>query len=272
MRLEELRHQWSSSAPPDDRCHTCEFYVGQAGSLRPVVNRPLRPTANPRKQPVAAPTVPARRTRQYHTATNRSPGAIRLSSPASLATTAWPPLCAQTTTWARAMSAVAVRANRRPAAVASGPSRAMTSVPTCRISRESRACLAGLRRACARAVAGIAIRAPRSAARARSASTRRWFRSSAISPPASKVMPFTPPSLFRNLFSASGRREARRPTRAPFSSADHPFAVAHLATSPSIRQRRKARLRRHAARRRKLSPPLRPRPARESLQADRSEA
>ncbi len=207
----------------------------------------------------------------YQTITSCSPGAILLRSPASLVTTACPALCAQTTTWARAMSAVAVRANKRPTAVASGPLRAITSVPACRISRERRACLAGLRRACARAVAGIVTRAPRSAARARSVSTRRSFRSSAISPPASKVMPFTPPSLFRNLSSAPGEREARRPTRAPFSSASHRFVVAHLATSPSIPPHRKGRLQRHASRRRKRSPPLRLRPAREFHRADRSE-
>lgn len=56
------------------------------------------------------------------------------------------------------MSAVAVRANNRPTAVASGPFRAIRSVPGCRMSCESRACLAGLRIACARAVAGIVIR------------------------------------------------------------------------------------------------------------------
>jgi len=208
----------------------------------------------------------------YQTATNRSPGAILLRSPASLVTTACPALCAQTTTWASAMSAVAVRANRRPTAVASGPLSETTSVPACRISRERRACLAGLRRACARAVAGIVIRPPRSAARARSTSTRRSFRSSAISPPASNVMPFTPPSLFGSPVSAPGERAARRPTRAPSLSASRPFVAAHLPTSPAIPKRRKARLQRHASRRLKRWLPLRPRPARELLQADRPQA
>jgi hypothetical protein len=54
------------------------------------------------------------------------------------------------------------------------------------MSRQRRACLAGFRMACASAVAGIVIRTPRSVARA----------TSAISPPASRVMPLTPPFLF----------------------------------------------------------------------------
>ena len=206
------------------------------------------------------------------TTTNCSSGAIRLRSSASLVTTACPALCAQMATWASTMSAVPVRANNRPTAVASGPSSGIRSVPACRISRERRACLAGFRMACASAVAGIVIRMPRSAARATSVSTRRSFRSRAISPPASKVMPFTPPSLFWKLSSVRGEREARRPTCAPFSLAGRRFAVAHLLASPSIQPHRREQLQPHASRRQKRSLPLRLRSVRESLQADCSQA
>ena len=99
------------------------------------------------------------------TATNRSPGAIRLKSPGSLVTIACPALWAQTATCASTMSAVAVLASSRPTAVAFGPSSAMRSVAACRMSRERRTCLEGLRIACASTVAGIVIRKPRSIAR-----------------------------------------------------------------------------------------------------------
>ena len=152
------------------------------------------------------------------TTTNCSSGAIPLRSLASLVTTACPALRAQMTTWASTMSAVAVRANNRPTAVASGPSSGIRSVLACRMSRERRACLAGFRMACANAVAGIVIRMPRSIARATSVSTRRSFRSRATSPPASKVMPFTPPSLFRQLSSVRGEvvGQAVPPARCSF--------------------------------------------------------
>ncbi len=100
-----------------------------------------------------------------------SPGEIRRRSAGSLVATACPALSAQTTTWASTISAVPVRARTMPTAVESGPSRATRSVPACRINRDRRACLAGLRMACASAVAGIVIRMPRSLACARMAST-----------------------------------------------------------------------------------------------------
>ena len=80
--------------------------------------------------------------RRRHTTTRGSSGAIRLRSSGSLVTMACPALCAHTTTCASTTSAVEVRASNRPTAVASGPLSAMRSVPACRISRESRACLA----------------------------------------------------------------------------------------------------------------------------------
>ena len=211
---------------------------------------------------------PANPSMGYHTTTSCSSGAIPLRSSASLVTTACPALCAQMTTWASTISAVPVRANNRPTAVASGPSSGIRSVPACRTSRERRACLAGLRMACASAVAGIVIRMPRSAARAMSVSTRRSFRSRAISPPASKVMPFTPPSLFWKLSSVRGERETRRPTCAPFSLGGHPFAEGLLPASPSILPYRREQFQPHALRRQKRLPPLRPRSVREFLQSD----
>ena len=145
-----------------------------------------------------------------------SPGEIRRRSAGSLVATACPALSAQTTTWASTISAVPVRARTMPTAVESGPSRATRSVPACRINRDRRACLAGLRMAWASAVAGIVIRIPRSLACARMTSIRRSFRSTAISPPASKVMPLTRPFLSGTV-PAAGARESRRPTRVPFS-------------------------------------------------------
>jgi hypothetical protein len=206
------------------------------------------------------------------TATNGSPGAIRLRSSASLLTTACPARSAQTTTWASTMSAVPVLANKRPTAVASGPSSAMRSVPACRISRQRRACLAGFRMACASAVAGIVIRMPRSVARARSASARRSFQSSAISPPASKVMPLTQPSLDSNPFSVRREKELHRPTRVPSSSAGHPSVVAHPVAFPSNRRHRREQLQPHASRRQRRFLPVRLRQVREWLPPDRLEA
>src|ERR1035438_3556213 len=105
-----------------------------------------------------------------------------------------------------------------------------------------------------------------------SATTRRSFRSRAISPPASKVIPFTPPSLFWTLSSVRGEREARRPTCAPFSLAVRPFAEGHLPASPSILPHRREQLPPHALRSQKRSLPFRPRSVREFLQADGPQA
>ena len=205
------------------------------------------------------------------TTTKCSSGAIRRRSPASLVTTACPARRAHTTTWASTMSAVAVRARRRPTAVASGPSSAIRSVPDCRMRRERRDCLAGFRMACARAVAGIVIRMPSSDARARSVRAWRSFRSSAISPPVSKVMPFTQPSLFRNSFWAAAEREARRPKRAPSSSTGHRFVAGHLQASPSIRRHRKEQLQPRASQTQKHWRPFPLPQVRASLQPDRPE-
>jgi len=72
------------------------------------------------------------------------------------------------------------------------------------VRRWRRAWRAGLRMACARAVAGMVIRRPSSVARTRRASTWRWFRSSAINPPASRVTPpVTRPALHGGDVSAS---------------------------------------------------------------------
>ena len=109
--------------------------------------------------------------------------------------------------------------------MASGPLSGMRSVPACRMSRDGRACRAGLRMACASAVAGIVIRGPRSAARATNASTRRSFRSNAIGPPASKVTPLTPPALSLGPSFAPAERETRQPMRVRFWLRDHPFAA-----------------------------------------------
>ena len=165
---------------------------------------------------------------QVHTTANCSSGAIRVRSAGSLVMTAWPARCAHNTTCASTMSAVDVRPSNKPTAVASGPLSGIRSVLACRISRESRACRAGLRIACANAVAGIVIRIPRSAARAISASTRRSLRSKAIRPPASKVIPFTRRSLFVCVSSLDARREARRPRRAPLGSRGRLFVAARL--------------------------------------------
>src|ERR1035441_8764141 len=102
--------------------------------------------------------------------------------------------------------------------------------------------------------------------------TRRSFRSRAISPPASKVRPFTPPSLFWKLSFVLGEREARRPRCAPFSLAGRLFAEGHLAAPPSIPPHRREQLQPHALRRQKRSLPRRPRSVREFLQADCSQA
>ena len=170
------------------------------------------------------------------------------------------------------MPTVAVRASRRPTAVASGPSSGIRSVLACRISRQRRACFAGLRMACANAVAGTVIRMPRSVARARSVSTRRSFRSTAISPPVSKVMPLTQPSRVSRLSSGLRERESRRPTRVPFSSVGRPFVEAHLPASPSSRPHRKEQLQRHASRRQRRLLPVRLQQGHELLQPDRPEA
>ena len=95
------------------------------------------------------------RAEMVQTTNNCRSGAIRLRSSASLVTIACFALRAQTTTWASTTSAVPVRASNRPTVVASGPSSRIRSVSICRISRDRRACLAGLRMACASAVAVI---------------------------------------------------------------------------------------------------------------------
>jgi hypothetical protein len=210
--------------------------------------------------------------RWCQTTTKCISGAIRLRSPALLVTMACFALRAQTTTWASTTSAVPVRASNRPTVVASGPSSPIRSVSICRISRDRRACLAGLRMACASAVAGIVMRIPCSLARATSASTLRSFRSKAISPPASKVIPLKRPSLFGLLFSVFREREACRPNHAPFSLTGHLFVEVHLPASPSNPPHRKEQFQRHAARRQKRSRTFQPRPERESLQPDRPEA
>jgi hypothetical protein len=152
------------------------------------------------------------------------------------------------------MSAVAVRANSRPTAVASGPSSAMRSVPACRISLESLACREGLRMACASAVAGIVIRIPRSVARTTNASTRRSFRSNATRPPASKVTPLTRPSLSLGPSSAPAGREPRRPTHVRFWLRGRLFAAMRPAASPSIRPHHAEQHPRRAARTQKRLP------------------
>lgn len=160
-------------------------------------------------------------------------------------------------------SAVADRANRRPTAVASGPSSGMRSVPACLINRDRRACLAGLRKACAKAVAGMVMRMPRSVARARSMIIRRSCRSSAMRPPASKVMPLTQLFLFSRLSWVAGKRAERQPRPAPFLLADHRFAAVLLPASPATLPRRTERFGRRASRRQKRSRPDLLRPERE---------
>ena len=209
------------------------------------------------------------RAEMVQTTNNCRSGAIRLRSSASLVTIACFALRAQTTTWASTTSAVPVRASNRPTVVASGPSSRIRSVSICRISRDRRACLAGLRMACASAVAGIVMRIPRSFARATSASTLRSFRSKAISPPASNAIPLKRPSLFGLLFSVFREREACRPNHAPFPLTGHPFVEVRLPSSPSNPPHRKEQLQRHAARRQKCSRTFRPRQVRESLRPDR---
>ncbi len=152
-----------------------------------------------------------------HTTRSRNVGSSRLRSPASLVTTSCWALRAHTTTCASTMSLVRVAASNRPMVVASGPSSGTRSVLGCRMSRARRAWLAGRRMACANAVAGIVTRRRRSAARARSASTRRSFLSSAMRPPASNVMPLTRLSCGECGPCGAAKTGAHRPTRAPFS-------------------------------------------------------
>lgn len=201
-------------------------------------------------------------TDECQTATNRNSGEIRRRSPTSLVRTACAARSAQTATWASTISEVPVRANRRPTAVASGPSSAIRCVLACRMSRVRRACREGFRITCASAVAGMVTGIPRSLARARSARTRRSLRSRAMSPPASKVTPFRRPSfcLCRNLREMAAR-EWRRPSPFPRQSADHLFAGAHRSASLSILLRRKERLPQRASRTRKRWQPLRPQQA-----------
>ena len=204
-----------------------------------------------------------------YTTSNCRSGAIRLRSAASLVTTTCSALRAQTTTWASTTSAVAVRANSRPTAVASGPLSATRSVPACRMSRDNRAWRAGLRMACASAVAGIVIRIPRSAARATNASTRRSFRSNAIRPPASKVTPLMQPSLSLGAPSAPAERETRQPMRVRFWLRRHQFAAVRPPASLSILPHRAEQHPQRAARKQKRSPPALPLPEREFPQPDR---
>jgi len=101
---------------------------------------PLRPSQNRSRQIAKVDGTPVADTVDLdQTTSSFSPGAIRLRSAGSLVIIAWPALRAQTTTCASTMTAVAVRANNRPTAVASGPSSTVRSVPACRISLESRA-------------------------------------------------------------------------------------------------------------------------------------
>ncbi len=169
-----------------------------------------------------------------------------MRSPASLVTTACRARSAQITTCASTISAVPVRASKRPTAVASGPSSGMRSVPGCLINRHRRACLAGLRIACASAVAGTVARTPRSLARAMSASVLRSLRSRAIRPPASKVIPLTPPSFSWRVALAPGKREFRRPKSVPVWSMHRPSPLAQCPTFPSIQPRREERLQSNA--------------------------
>jgi hypothetical protein len=97
-------------------------------------------------------------------------------------------------------------------------------------------------------------------------STRRLFRSNAISPPASKVTLLKQPFLFWSLSSVPGEREARRPTSAPCSLAGRPFAATHLVACPSILPRRKEQLQPHVSRRQRHWLPVLLRQAREFLQ------
>jgi hypothetical protein len=182
---------------------------------------------------------------------------------------ACPALRAQTTTWASTTSAVAVRAKIKPTAEASGPSSAMRSVLDCRMSRERRGCREGFRMACASAVAGIVIRIPRSAARAINASTRRSFRSSAIRPPASRVMPLTQPSLSWGLSCALAERAARPPIFVRPGLKAHPFLVVRLPAFPSTLPHRAERHPPRAARRRRCLPTVQPLPGREFREPDR---
>jgi len=89
------------------------------------------------------------------------------------------------------MSVLPLAASRRPTFVASTRSSTTTSVLSWRTSRESRACRSGWRIAWASAVAGTVTRAPVSCTRASNTNIRRSLRSTAIRPPASRVIPAT---------------------------------------------------------------------------------
>ena len=166
-------------------------------------------------------------------AIRRALGSRHLRSSESLVRIGSPVRRAQITTWASAMSAVRLAASRIPTWMASAPSRGTTRVSGCRTRRDKRACRSGCRTTCASAVAGTVIRAPISCARTNRAIARRSFRSSAIKPPASNVIPFTRPCADA---CASDRSRARNPPRrAPSWSADRRSVRAHArATAPSL--------------------------------------
>ena len=152
-----------------------------------------------------------------------------------------------------------------------GPSSAVTSVVDGRMSRDTHTCRLGLRMTCASAVAGMVIRMPRSAARAMRASTRRSSRSSAIKPPASKVMPLKWRGSSRHSFCVvAGEQEGRRPRH--FSLVDHRFAVACRPASRSTQPHRQDRFQRCALQTQKHSLLRRQRPAPAFLRSDYPEA
>jgi hypothetical protein len=117
----------------------------------------------------------------------------------------------------------------------------------------------------------MVIRMPCSVARARGVSTGRSFRSSAIGPPASKVMPLTPPFLFWSFFSVARQRDACQPAHALFWRAGYRSVTGHLRASPPIQPRRKVQPQPRASQMQKCLRPVRRRQGRESVQPDRSE-
>ncbi len=200
-------------------------------------------------------------------ANRRARGASRRRSFGSLVTIVSRCWLAQMTTCASAMSRVRLAARRMPTCVALAASSAAINVFGWRSSRDNRTCAAGRRSACASAVAGIVTRAPSSAARASSATTRRSFRSSAISAPASSVTPFK--RLDSGPSAAHPRVIASPPKRAPSGSAGHlSVAARDQALRPSLRHPRGKRRPRasQSLRRYRLSPRQ---PACESLRAAR---
>ena len=141
-----------------------------------------------------------------------------------------------------------------------------------RISRERRTCRAGLRIAWASAVAGMVTRMRRSAGRARSASTRRSPRSSAIRPPASKVTPLRLPSCAASRVCAVWLKGAHLPTPALYSSTARHSPRELARAFPSIRRRRGAPLPPRAERTPRCSKPFRLLRVYGSLRADRYRA